>query len=347
MYMQRILPAVTIALTLVIPNVALGAQSGIGFSGSDDVEFFSMPILSKKAQREKFTHAEREFSKRWIKFSRNRKFKRFHSNFSDEEILKDFREIFATRISTYYENPGEVPLFANYDYERAQTLMEGGYFKETYLTAFDYNHSCNNFNSSNVSVNGHRFLALEGPQKPDHVSNFKTLLINYNVKSLVRLTNDIEKGKFKSENYWKGATTEDENGQQVLSIVTDDQFRPSPHYFPYYTISNWADNTGTSPSFLLEFVQTVRKNHKHDDIMAVHCSAGVGRSGTFIASYLLLDEIDKQTASGVPQDEIKLSIEELVYKLSLQRAYLVGEPAQYLTIHKVVALYLSQLPKVS
>lgn len=50
----------------------------------------------------------------------------------------------------------------------------------------------------------------------------------------------------------------------------------------------------------------------------------------------------KQMQAGIKKDKIKFSIQELVYKLTLQRVYLVGKPEQYLTLHKLAKLYLAE-----
>lgn len=307
------------------------------------VQGYPMPALSKKSIEEKFVAAEQGFIKRWRAFAKNKKFTAYPRQFSDEQILAEFETVVATRNAVYYENPEQQPLFSTQDFERSQELLAGGFHKAPHLIAFSYNSSHPSYNSSNVTLNGYRFLALEGPQKPEHVGHFKRLLINYDVKKVVRLTNDIEGGVFKSENYWHQNVTQKENGQQVLTYTLPEEEKRQPYTFTYYAIENWADNTGTNHKTLLDFVQQVRNDYQPGDVIAVHCSAGVGRTGTFIAAFLILDEIDKQVKNGVNVDNLNLSIEEIVYKITLQRAYLVGEKAQYLTLHKLVQEYLTTI----
>ncbi len=307
------------------------------------VQGYPMPTLSKKSIEEKFVAAEQGFTKRWRAFARNRKFFSFPKKFTDEQILAEFDNVIATRNAVYYENPGQQPLLSTQDFERSQELLVGGFYKASHLIAFSYNYSHPSYNSSNVTLNGYRFLALEGPQKPEHVGHFKRLLINYNVKKVVRLTNDVEGGVFKSENYWHGNVTKKDNGQQLLTYTLPEEQECQPYSFTYYAIDDWADHTGANHKMLLDFVQQVRKDYQPGDLIAVHCSAGVGRTGTFIAAFLILDEIDKQLKSGVSVDKLDLSIEEMVYKITLQRAYLVGEKAQYLTLYKLVQEYLETI----
>jgi hypothetical protein len=308
------------------------------------VEGYPMPALSKKSIETKFATAEQGFAQRWKVFAKNKKFTAFSRQFTDEQILKEFDTIIATRNAIYYENPEQQPLLSTQDFERSQELLMGGFHKAPHLIAFSYNYSHPSYNSSNVILNGYKFLALEGPQKPEHVGHFKRLLINYDVKKVVRLTNDVENGVFKSENYWKDNVTQLENGQQLLSYTLPEEEKHQPYKFTYYAIDDWADHTGTDHKRLLNFVQQVRKDYQAGDIIAVHCSAGVGRTGTFVAAFLILDDIDNQIKKGVAVDKLHISIEEIVYKISLQRAYLVGEKSQYLTLHKLVQEYLNSIP---
>lgn len=81
--------------------------------------------------------------------------------------------------------------------------------------------------------------------------------------------------------------------------------------------------------------------------LAVHCTNGVGRTGTVIAAIALLDEAEKQIESGVPIDQIQISVEETVYKLSLQRFYMCAQIPQYESLYRVLELYVNSLRHIA
>ena len=299
-----------------------------------------MPVLSNQRVNNNFLQAKNGFEKRWKAFAKNKKFAKYNLDFDSESLAQQFENIKKTRATVYFDDPNQHPRHVNPDFERSQILMTNGYFKSLHHIAFEYNYSHPSYNSSNITLDGYRFLALEGPQKPAHVNNFLRLLINYDTKQVVRLTRDIDNGVFKTENYWKDAIKTNESSQQLLSFNLAEEDESQPYSILYYATDDWHDFAGTDPGLLLNIVQSVRRDYKPGGIIAVHCSAGVGRTGTFIAGFLLLEEIDKHLQAGTPKHKLNISIEEVVYKLSLQRAYLVSEPGQYLNLHQMVEMYL-------
>ena len=91
----------------------------------------------------------------------------------------------------------------------------------------------------------------------------------------------------------------------------------------------------------LEMFDVVKKNKK-DLPMVVHCSAGVGRTGTFIAMYNLYNEILQQI-DDLSKKDIEFSIFNLVRKMKEMRMFLVQNISQYLFVHKFIKNLLDSI----
>ena len=75
--------------------------------------------------------------------------------------------------------------------------------------------------------------------------------------------------------------------------------------------------------------------------VVVHCSAGVGRTGTFLSIYNLLDEIEKKKNNQI----IQFAIFNVVRKLKEMRMYLVQNDLQYYFVYLFIDIYLQNLFK--
>ena len=112
----------------------------------------------------------------------------------------------------------------------------------------------------------------------------------------------------------------------------------------HYT--NWPDKEVPETEDLQIFSkinQLVDRLNKSDtkQPIIVHCSAGVGRTGTFISMYLLEKEIEKQIKDNCPI--IRFNIFNLVRKLKEMRMYMVQTVVQYQLIYNFASYLLDKL----
>ncbi|KAF6030563.1 hypothetical protein EB796_011144 [Bugula neritina] len=164
-----------------------------------------------------------------------------------------------------------------------------------------------------------------------------------NVTMIVMLTQLIERGRKQCEQYWpetveKPATYGDlvvtKRAESVLPEYTirilDIQMGKTIRTIKHILSTFWpSSGCPSKPQALLEFVLAVRSQmlDGNSSPILVHCSAGVGRTGTYIAVDRLLQCI---------QDHDEIDIFNLVMEIREYRCRMVQTEEQYRYIHDCV-----------
>lgn len=96
-----------------------------------------------------------------------------------------------------------------------------------------------------------------------------------------------------------------------------------------YHYSKWPDHSSPNSTIdLIKFIKDIRNDRRNVlSPMVVHCSAGVGRSGTFIALDILMQKI---------KQEKKVNISATIKQLRLQRLKMVQTIEQYQFVYECV-----------
>ena len=162
----------------------------------------------------------------------------------------------------------------------------------------------------------------------------------------------VEKNKVKCANYWE----KDINKYQIVRIGEESQLdeglilrklemknKINSQFKNIYQIqmTTWDDHTAPINNYekIIKMINFIDKR-KNDCPVVVHCSAGVGRTGTFISMYNLYHEILGQINNN--KAEIYFSIMNLVRKLKEMRLYMVENEEQYKLLYQFVNKLLQE-----
>ncbi|XP_055482184.1 phosphatidylinositol phosphatase PTPRQ isoform X1 [Psammomys obesus] len=190
------------------------------------------------------------------------------------------------------------------------------------------------------------FIATQGPL-PGTVGDFWRMVWETRAKTLVMLTQCFEKGRIRCHQYWP----EDNKpvtvfGDIVITKLMEDiqidwtirDLKIERHgdcmTVRQCNFTGWPEHgvpENTTP--LIHFVKLVRRSRAHDTTpMVVHCSAGVGRTGVFIALDHLTQHIN---------DHDFVDVYGLVAELRSERMCMVQNLAQYIFLHQCILDLLS------
>ncbi|KAF3853515.1 hypothetical protein F7725_014203 [Dissostichus mawsoni] len=181
------------------------------------------------------------------------------------------------------------------------------------------------------------YIATQGPL-PTTVNDFWRMIWEQRVRGIVMVTNCTEGGRTKCEQYWPADSKPVPHGELIVTLRSEQQepdwtlreFRRNnseEHTVKHFHFTAWPDHgVPQGTEVLIQFRGLVRRHIERDGAGAptvVHCSAGVGRTGTIMALDVLLQQLEKERAVG---------INGFVHKMRLSRPHM----SQYVFLHHCI-----------
>ncbi|KAK7493646.1 hypothetical protein BaRGS_00015158, partial [Batillaria attramentaria] len=185
-----------------------------------------------------------------------------------------------------------------------------------------------------------QYIATQGP-RVNTIDDLWWMVWQERITQIVMLANLKEDGKDKCEEYWpasgksqtyghvtvKGLEEQQRADFVIRSFVLKATGNSAERHVTQYHYMAWPDHGVPLAASLVDYWRYVKGRTTSTVPLLVHCSAGVGRTGTFIA----LDIASEKESRG---DD--LNVEKIVTELREQRALMVQSEAQYKFLHEVI-----------
>lgn len=224
--------------------------------------------------------------------------------------------------------------------------------KNRFKTTFPYDHSriilkdakSDYINANYIqNVKGEKtYIAAQGPRL-NTLADHWMLIWQENVTTIVMLTNLIEGTKKKCEKYWPDLLTESVFGKTKVLLLSENAYAyyvvrkmkvtsvetKSSRTVTQFHYTQWPDHGVPDPLSLVVFHKHVKRSvGKQNSLpILVHCSAGIGRTGTFIG----LDALHQQ---GLETGHV--TVEDYVRRMREDRMNMVQNVEQYIFLYEAL-----------
>ncbi|WAR24720.1 PTPRM-like protein [Mya arenaria] len=204
------------------------------------------------------------------------------------------------------------PVYGNIGFEILSVRVED-------LWDYVKNNKCNDCEGFKREYKGYSkeaaYIAAQGPTK-ETLKDIWRMVWQEKSRTIIMLTNPTETGKKKCESYWPNDDTENYHDITEKEVRLVKQF----HY------TAWPDHG--VPAFSNSLLLLRQKIRSHDNLEAgpqvIHCSAGVGRTGSYIAIDV---ELERAKTEG------KVDVHNFVQLMRTQRINMVQTLDQYIFVY--------------
>lgn len=191
-------------------------------------------------------------------------------------------------------------------------------------------------------------ISTQGPLAST-IADFWNMILQQSTNLIIMLTNlEESNGREKCCLYWPTADNPTMHigkdsfirfvkEQQMIAGIVYRKFKwncsDKDGYIEQYQLTEWIDHGTVQLNLLITFLSIIKFNTR----MIVHCSAGIGRSGTFIIAFILY-HIFKTRKLSIPSDCIYGDdiISFLIEKLREQRVGMVQTEKQFELLYQLV-----------
>ncbi|NXY02105.1 PTPRJ phosphatase, partial [Pteruthius melanotis] len=187
------------------------------------------------------------------------------------------------------------------------------------------------------------FIAAQGPL-PNTIEDFWRMIWEKSIYSIVMLTKCMEQARTKCEQYWPDKQPKS-YGDIIVTMVSEvvlpewtirdftieKSNTPESHMVRQFHFTSWPDHGVPETTDLLinfrHLVHEYNSQNPMDSPTLVHCSAGVGRTGTFIAIDRLIQQMEMENT---------VDVYGVVYDLRMHRPLMVQTEDQYVFLNQCV-----------
>ncbi|XP_046556363.1 receptor-type tyrosine-protein phosphatase epsilon-like isoform X2 [Haliotis rubra] len=230
-------------------------------------------------------------------------------------------------------NKGKNRFIGIYPYDHSRVLLKKlpGKDHSDYINA-NYLHGYSRKNA---------YIATQGPNSVT-LPDFWRMMYEHNIKQIVMLTNVYETAKKKCEEYWPEAGERKQfgnilvvnNGETaradwvIRNMQLKDKKTGEIKTVTQYHFVTWPDHGVPSAPAITAFWKKVCDDGRSNDLpMVVHCSAGIGRTGTFIGLDFLFDQA---------RTEGRVDFFQCIQQMRDNRINMIQTAEQYRFLHEAV-----------
>ncbi|KAK7493615.1 hypothetical protein BaRGS_00015127, partial [Batillaria attramentaria] len=247
-----------------------------------------------------------------------------------ENLPKGMRHPHTIGLSEENKRKNRFKALCTYDFNRVVLRRPSGDNSSDYINA-TYIKGCQG---------DQQYIATQGP-RANTIDDLWWMVWQEGITQIVMLANLQEDGKDKCEEYWPASGKSQTHGHMTVrglevrqradfvtrSFLLKNNTTSEERHVTQYHYMAWPDHGVPLAASLVDYWRYVKGRTTSTVPLLVHCSAGVGRTGTFIA----LDIASEKESRG---DDV--NVNEIVTQLREQRALMVQSEAQYKFLHEVI-----------
>jgi len=190
------------------------------------------------------------------------------------------------------------------------------------------------------------YIGAQGPLAGT-LQDWWRMIWEHNVSVVIMLTRDIEGGKAKCVKYWP--EVDSPNTQDPFIVSCEDVDKQDEIIIRKSKLRNkdtnedkkvnliqyiaWPDNgVPESSKAFLDIVKMADEMNPSKGPILVHCSAGIGRTGTFVMLHSILAWLRYQQDQN-PGKELRICLPKVLLKFRNERNGLIQTPQQYEFVH--------------
>lgn len=212
----------------------------------------------------------------------------------------------------------------------------------------------------------HKYIATQGPLEST-VSDFWQMIWQNNTEIIVMVCKIYEKSRLKCYKYWphnksikqfkKGLTVQHVNTKKVEGAIIIRTFCltkaskqtggcTKSRQIYQIQLNGWPDFGVPDVDMFIHFMDVYHDYCKMtylDGYNLIHCSAGVGRTGTFLAIDIGLNQILRFVNQSANENVMMCDIKKIVTYIRTKRGKMIQTAEQYRFVYKVLLQYALNL----